>query len=46
MEPVSNPDGASPADRPIQIAPDGDQLDTKLFTEFRGKAAKELDTIV
>ena len=33
MEPVSNPDGASPADRPIQIAPDGDQLDIAQFKQ-------------
>ncbi|MEL7084339.1 MAG: hypothetical protein AAGM36_07540 [Cyanobacteria bacterium J06597_1] len=33
MEPASNPEGASPAERSIQIAPDADQLDLAQFKQ-------------
>ena len=33
MEPVSKPDGAPPAEREIQIAPDADQLDIAQFKQ-------------
>ena len=33
MEPVSNPDGASPAEPPIQIVPNVDQLDIAQFKQ-------------